>query len=171
MSDRWPMTRGELATRLSKALDGKPILIARDPRIGGERYYAPALSPAGLALELVGAIDAQGTDDKQLQRAAEIAMCRAEGARCDREGGPCTCPCPPEDERGTPGTADGPPLPMPPDAPYPLVTEYADLTAAATIIRELNALSGTSGAGWDHAVNVLRFAAGHFGYQLTEQET
>jgi Protein of unknwon function (DUF3310) len=59
---RWPMTRGELETRLSLALEGKDILIDRDPAPGGDRLYVQPAEPGGLAAELIIAIDGQGDD-------------------------------------------------------------------------------------------------------------
>lgn len=59
---RWPMTRSELEARLIIALDGKDILIDRDPAPGGKRQYVQAMNPAGLAAELVKHIDKQGAE-------------------------------------------------------------------------------------------------------------
>ena len=81
---RWPMGRGEAETRLSLALDGKDILIGRDPAPGGERRYVRALDPGGLAAELVNAIDRQGT---------VRARCQSCSPPPGEDGGhyPCNC--------------------------------------------------------------------------------
>jgi hypothetical protein len=157
-ASRWPMPRGELETRLSLALADSVVQV----KTAGGYYIGTPTETGALAGYLADKIDVQPDRPRDpglvaplpVPEAGRLPGCRIAGPRCVREGGPCICLCLPE-----------------PPAPAVLDTsEYPDVVAAANILRELNALSGESGAGWDHAVNVLRFVAGHHGYELTEQD-
>lgn len=144
---RWPMTRGELATRLSKALELMFIAVSTDGMwtAPADGYATAKVSdPAYTAGQIVREIDAQGTDQRPAPE-------------------PCTCPVP--TEKCLCGCTGEPVPDAEPDDGVP-----PDVTAAASIIRTLEALAGTSGAGWDHMFNTLRFVSGHFGYQLAEQD-
>lgn len=60
------------------------------------RATGAVMFPDQIAANLMERIDAD-----RRRRAVEEAQRRAEGARCDREGGPCTCPCLPGDDEAT----------------------------------------------------------------------
>ncbi|HEX8007132.1 MAG TPA: hypothetical protein VF482_11965 [Trebonia sp.] len=133
---RWPMTRGELATRLSKALADSPVQVVDGARC---YYIGTPTEPGSLAAYLVDKIDAQGT----------------EGGHAIGLDGECSV-CGGENGRHVPlaGTADGPPLPMPPDAPG--VLEDLELVTAQAVLDDLAPLEDTDPAAVLRVIDWLR---------------
>jgi len=90
------------------------------------------------------------TDADLCARVGEISECRVSGPRCDRIGGPCTCP-------------------DPEFAPTPVGAD-PELAAIARILAELDALDGESGAGRQSALRALTYVASRYGYVLADED-
>jgi hypothetical protein len=138
--------------QLTGALCGMEIVVdIIGGRVPGEWTGAKPRYPESLAQAILARIAAPPGDDNDRARIAEINECARIGPRCDRIGGPCTCPDP----------AEFPPTHIGADP---------ELAAIARILAELDALDGESGAGRQSALRALTYVASRYGYVPADEE-